>query len=279
MHSRAEPAGARIVAYPVTALLGRRDPVYYPRDGLPYRFIGLSSGVTANRQDEGFLALALNPEQRDEFVVNLLTHIADNGGPAEPTLLSTQNTRSDNVGVFGQVAFYIGNRFVSENTVRQIRSDFGWRAEFAEVPAYEYTADINYWEYAGSVRYNILTEAWQPFVKGGYGWSWYRIENARSNGQPFATDQSAWFKPGWWPTVWHYGLGLEWVPWRRPGVEGGGIEVAVRAEWARSQQTLRLDFSDIPLGELEILFPTLGEVPSSTRVFRNDFVLGLSVTF
>ncbi len=270
---------SRLVAYPFTALLGRKDPVYYPRDGLPYRFVGLSAGVTANRQDEAFRALALNPEQRGEFVERLVAHVEDNGGPEEPTVITTRNTRSQNVSPFGQVAFYIGDRFVSENTVRQIRSDFGWQVDFEEVPTYDYSAEINYWEYAGSVRYNILTEAWQPFVKGGYGWSWYRIENARSNGESFTPEDSEWFKPGWWPSVWHYGLGIEWVPWRRVGVDGGGFEMAVRAEWTRSHQTLDIDFSDIPLSELEILFPTLAEVPSSTGVHRDDFLFGLSVTF
>ncbi|HSM06033.1 MAG TPA: hypothetical protein VK858_15555, partial [Longimicrobiales bacterium] len=64
----------RLLAYPVTSLIGRHDPVYYPRDGLPYRFVGLSTGVTANRQDPGFRSLALNAEQRAEFVTNLLSH-------------------------------------------------------------------------------------------------------------------------------------------------------------------------------------------------------------
>lgn len=269
----------RLAAYPVTALLGRKDPVYYPRDGLPYRFVGLSTGVAAHRQDPGFRTLALNREQRDEFIGRLLQHVEDNGGPEEPTVVSTENIRPDHVGAFFQVAFYVGERFVSENTVRNIRSDFGWGVDWAEVPPYRYTADIDYWEYAGSVRYNLLTRAWQPYVKGGYGWSWYRIENVQANGVPFSPASSSWFKPGLWPTVWHYGLGVEWVPWRRPGVDGGGFEIAVRAEFVRSQQTLRLDLGDVPLGDLEILFPTLEEVPNTTRVHRNDFVLGFSVTF
>jgi hypothetical protein len=84
----------------------------------------------------------------------------------------------------------------------------------------------------------------QPFFKGGYGWSWFRWQNAQSNGVPFPEPSSKWFNPGLWPSVWHYGVGIEWVPWRRVGVEAGGLEIAMRLEYARYQQTLGLDFLD-----------------------------------
>jgi hypothetical protein len=270
---------ARLAAYPFRAALGRRDPVYFPRDGLPFRFVGLSAGVFAAPADEGWDALALNSEQRDPFVGFLLAHILINGGDTETAITGVEDVRDDWVGPFGQVAFYIGNRFVSENTVRHSRSTIGADIEFTNIPTYSYRANLNYWEYSGSLRYNLRTERFQPFLKGGYGWSWYRLENVQGDGVPFDPTNSSWFDPGWWPTVWHYGLGLEWVPWRRAGVAGGGFEVAMRLEYARFQQTLRIDFSDVPLDELQILFPTLGDVPSETRVHRNDFLLGFSITF
>ena len=269
----------RLVAYPFRALLGRQDPVYYPSDGLPYRFVGLSGGAFAAPADDGFEALILNEEQRDLFIGSLLTHLIVNGATDQTTVEGVESFQDDFVGPFGQVAFYIGNRFVSENTVRHFRSAFGASLAFSDIPDYTYQAELNYWEYSGSLRYNLRTERFQPFVKGGYGWSWYRLENASSDGVPFDPVNSSWFDPSWWPTVWHYGLGIEWVPWRRAGVDGSGLEIAMRVEYARFQQTLRIDFSDVPLDELEILFPTLGDVPSNTRVHRNDFLLGLSITF
>jgi len=272
---------ARLVSYPFRAALGRQDPVYYPRDGLPYRFVGLSTGVFAAKTEEGFEALVFNPEQREEFIVDALTHILLDDGyiPDVTEQTNSEESRTDYVGPFGQVAFYIGHRIVSENTIRNIRSDFNYAAYFNNIEPYTYGAELNYWEYSGSLRYNIRTEQFQPFIKGGYGWSWYRLQNVQSNGVPFDTPNSDWFTPGLWPTVWHYGLGIEWVPWRRAGVDGGGFEMAVRLEYARFQQTLRVDFSDVPLDELGILFPTLGEVPSNTRVHRNDFLIGFSLTF
>lgn len=153
-----------------TSALGRRDPVYYPRDGLPFRFVGLSSRVSYQTFDEDFNALAL--------------------------------------------------------------------------------------------------------------WSWYRVENVQSNAVPFEPADSEWFGPGsLWPNVWHYGLGVELIPFRRVGTEGGGLELALRLEYVRHRQTLALDFSEVALEELRFLFTTLGDVPASERVHRNDFTVGLVLTF
>lgn len=50
-------------------------------------------------------------------------------------------------------------------------------------------------------------------------------------------------------------------------------------EYAWYTEHLGLDLSSIPLTKLELLFPTLGDVPGETRVSRNDFVLGMTVSF
>jgi hypothetical protein len=82
------------------------------------------------------------------------------------------------------------------------------------------------------------------------------------------------------PNVWHYGLGLEYVPSRRVGLIPGGLEVAFRVEYGRYTQALGLDLGQIPLEDLSLLFPTLGDVPSAgTRVHRDDLLIGLSLTF
>lgn len=36
-------------------------------------------------------------------------------------------------------------------------------------------ANLQMWEYTGSLRYNLATEGFQPFIKAGYGLSWYRL--------------------------------------------------------------------------------------------------------
>ena len=269
----------RLVAYPFRAALGRTDPVYFPQDGLPFRHVGLSSGVFSAKTDEGFKTLLLNEQQREEFLAGLIFHPLLNGATEGTEVTGGAETLTDYAGPFGQVAFYIGDRIVSENTFRNIRADYNVRLVFNDIAPYTYGAKLNYWEYSGGLRFNLRTEQFQPFLKGGYGWSWYRWENAQSLGVPFTEPNSDWFTPGLWPSVWHYGLGIEWVPWRRVGVQSGGFEIAMRLEYARFQQTLGINFDDVPLDQLGLLFPTLGDVPSDTRVHRNDFLIGFSLTF
>ena len=82
-----------------------------------------------------------------------------------------------------------------------------------------------------------------------------------------------------WPNVWHVGLGIEYIPWKRVGKFPSGMDLAFRFEYARYMENLGLDLSAVPLGKLEIFFPTLGDVPGSDRVHRDDFVFGLSLSF
>ena len=124
---------ARLVSYPFRAAVGRHDPVYFPRDGLPFRFVGLSGGVFGAKGDDGFRTLSLNAEQRAPFLGFLIAHILVNGGSDQTTVTSVNDFGDDHVGPFGQVAFYIGERFVSENTVRHLRSTFGTTVEFSDI--------------------------------------------------------------------------------------------------------------------------------------------------
>ena len=77
----------RIAAYPVKLAFGRRDHVYYPKEGVPFRFVGLSSGLSTQIFDDDFNALAFNPKQYDEFVVRLVTHLVANGFDTTTTVV------------------------------------------------------------------------------------------------------------------------------------------------------------------------------------------------
>jgi hypothetical protein len=270
----------RVGTYPFKLAFSRRDPVYYPKEGLPFRFVGISSGVSYQKMNQDFNALALNPEQYDEFIGRVLVHLLVSGSDSTTAATGGEDFFDDPVSTFLQVPFYIGERFASENLVRNLRTRFGTRIEFNNIPSYTYEAEINYWEYAGSLRYSIMTSKLQPFVKAGYGWSWYRVENTRSNGIPFITPNSSWIGPKRiWPNVWHVGLGMEYVPWKRIGTFPGGVELAVRVEYCRYSETLGLDLSSIDLKRLGLVFNKLGDVPVGTKVSRHDFLLGLTLSF
>ncbi len=270
----------RIASYPLKLAFGRRDPVYYPKQGVPFRFFGLSSGISVQIFHEDFNALALNPDLFDEFILRPLFHFIDSGGDTTTVVTDSRDFQDNSVGSFFQVAFYIGGHFASENTVRNSRSTFGLDLEFNNIPSYSYSAEINYWEYAGSIRYSISSSRLQPFIKGGYGWSWYRLENIQANGEPFDRPESEWIKPNSiWPNVWHIGLGMEFIPWRRVGKFPGGMELALRFEYGYYTQHLGLDLSEIPLEKLGLLFSTLGDIPGSERVSRHDFLFGMTLSF
>ncbi|MGD2068183.1 MAG: hypothetical protein PVI57_05815 [Gemmatimonadota bacterium] len=187
---------SRIAAYPFRLLLGRRDPVYYPDHSVPHRFVGISSGISRQSFDDDFNALALNPQHFDQFVASLLLHFAGSGGSEETEVLGGSEFMDAAVGPFFQVPFYLGERFVREDTLWNSWTSFGATIDFSDIPSYSYRAEINLWEYAGSIRYNLRTGRLEPYVKGGYGWAWYRLENARAQGVTFTPGDSDWIGAG-----------------------------------------------------------------------------------
>jgi hypothetical protein len=63
-----------------------------------------------------------------------------------------------------------------------------------------------------SLRYNVAQGALQPFVKAGYGRSWYRMTDATFNGQLLGNGSTRWVLAGVFrsllPNTWHVGAGL-----------------------------------------------------------------------
>jgi hypothetical protein len=96
------------------------------------------------------------------------------------------------------------------------------------------TADLNFWEFVGSLRYNLATQGFQPYVKGGYGLSWYRLENAKLGATVLGNGTSRWVRqPSLFdnllPNTWHLGAGVEYIPIRSVG--GPDFGVKLDAAW------------------------------------------------
>ena len=119
------------------------------------------------------------------------------------------------------------------------------------------------------VWYNLATGGFQPFVKGGYGLSWYRIENAKVDTTTIGDGNSRWVrKPGLfenlWPNTWHIGGGLEFLP-----ISGvGSLDWGLRAEATMFTHNLGTKGSD---SELILV--------SDRRVTRWHFTLGTTISF
>jgi len=87
------------------------------------------------------------------------------------------------------------------------------------------------WLLGGPGIIDLTQGALQPFVKAGYGLSWYRLTGATFNGQLLGDGSSRWVRrPGLFhnllPNTWHVGGGLEFIPLR--GV--GGVDLGFRGD-------------------------------------------------
>ncbi len=193
---------------------------------------GVSVGVSTNYLGDDFAGLLLLPDQADD--IDSIIRRTD----------STTKQQSARVGkavsTYGALHLYVGHRFVSENSLRH--SHAALEADFvlpSQGRAGAVTGDLEMWEYAGSVRYNLRTEAVQPFLLFGYGLSWYRLTQIAFDGQALNHPETPWVRrpdPGslgtLLPNTWHLGAGLEVIPIRSYAPIPRGIDVGIRVDCA-----------------------------------------------
>ncbi len=227
----------RAVAIPFRAAFKKQHPVFYPTERIPDRFVGLAAGVSVHLLEEDFSLLFANARQVDEILLRLV---------AKDTLVDViQSSVEDAVSTHFQVNFFLGDRFVSENGLRHSRSDV--RLDFLlfnEVRVVPLEADLNFWEYTGTLRYNLASGKLLPFLKAGYGLSWYRLENATLDGDPLVESNGPWVRrPSIFPfgnllpNTWHVGAGLEFLPIRNVS----GLDIGLRADFVLLTHKLGLD--------------------------------------
>jgi len=199
---------------------------YYNSATVPYRFIGGTVGVSRFTLPSDFFGLFGFPELYEPLLVAL----ADAGVGAGDLVSGPEETTSSTDLVAG-VSLFLGRRFVSENTLRHSRSGLSQVFTVTGAPtAYRLSGEVSMWEYAGSLRYNLATGGFQPYVKGGYGLSWYRVENAALDSTVLGDGTSRWVrKPGLFenllPNTWHLGAGIELVPLSGVGSLDWGLKL------------------------------------------------------
>ncbi|MGD8698705.1 MAG: hypothetical protein PVJ43_05405, partial [Gemmatimonadales bacterium] len=188
---------------------------------------------------------------------------------------------------FYQSSFFVGDRFASQSMLRHSRTDLGSTLEFSDIPdPFEVRGELNFWEFAGSLRYNLFTGGLVPYAKAGYGWSWYRIENITTNGEPLDDPDLDWIrKPSIFPfenllpNTWHVGAGLEFIVIKTFGVPPRGWDLSVRGEWTMYTNDLGLEISNLPLETLVLLGTTADDLPRERWITRNEFKLGATIGF
>jgi hypothetical protein len=121
------------------------------------------------------------------------------------------------------ISLFLGRRFASENTLRHSNSAMRSDVLISTLPGlYPLDLNLEMWEYSGSLRYNLALGGFQPFVKVGYGRSWYRLTDVTFNGQLLGNGNTRWVRRAGLlgslvPNTVHVGAGFEFIPLRGVG--------------------------------------------------------------
>jgi hypothetical protein len=265
----------RVVAAPFRAFIKQENPTFYKKEAIPFRFMGLSGGVFVQTIPEEFVYLGFSPAQLDEILERLYQ--------LDPQLefVDTREVfiHDKAVGPMLRVVFFMGKRFMSENTLCHSRSDIGDDVSLTNrADPFKIRSELNMWEYAGSLRYNFVTGHIQPFVKAGYGLSWYRLENLIADGEPLEHPNTPWIRrPSFFPfknllpNTWHYGFGIEVIPYKSYADIPRGIDIGLHLEFVNFYHSVGLDFE-----------PWLGDVAEKVgdvKVWRENINFVLTISF
>jgi hypothetical protein len=275
----------RGLAAPVRVPLESGTPAYHPASQLPVRFFGITGGVTIHGIGDQFEDLLYNDPQLNEFTDRLVTFLVANATPN--TVLTGRKTNVENAvsGLF-QINFFVGDRFVSENSLRHSRSGIRETFHFNDIPDFRLASELNMWEYAGSLRYNLTRSSFQPFAKIGYGNTWYRLEKVSTQGTKLPTPSSAWVRNPFenakylLPNTWHVGAGIDIGVFRGRGpFIPGGLDFSLKVDWTMYTHNLGLDETNIPLDLLVSVGRTAADLPRDQRIFRHSVNLGGTLSF
>ena len=273
----------RLIAAPVRAAVTPMDRVFYPSETVPFRFVGLRGGVAKHWIPDDYADLLFNATQGPELIESLFAYIADNAGPGTEAERVFPIVEDQTTGAYF-IDLYVGRRIVTSNGLRHARSEVGFQFDFSDIAPFRVRSELNMWEYSGSLRYNLATNGVQPFVRGGYGLSWYRLENYTINDEPIAVPESDWVrKPGFihnlLPNTWHYGLGIEWIPVREFAGLPDGIDVGLTLEVQRFNNKLGIDKLGVDVRDLILIGLPAESLPRERWVARNAVSLSLAVSF
>ena len=278
----------RGVAAPVRAVTENQTPRFFAGNDLPIRFLGLGAGVAVHDISDDFADLMINRDQFRPLVAAWLTFLLENGFDSTTTVVSDRTISDAATSPYYLATFFVGTRFVSENILRHSRSAVGYETRYSTIPTpLRIDAELNMWEYAGSLRFNALTGRIMPYGKVGYGLSWYRLERVRVDGDTIDVPDSPWVRrpslsplENLLPNTFHLGAGIEalTVLSRRPSLPGG-LDVGLKLEWAAYFHPLGLELEDVPVEDLINLGASADQLPRNTGQVRHSVSVGATVSF
>ena len=249
---------------------GSRKPVFYPKKTVPFRFAGISFGIFQQKIPGFLTSLTYSPEQIREIQSRI--EQIDPGYYAHP-----QNKRYITEGMKGvmfQLNFNLGMRLVSENTLRYSCALMGEDIDVKNrMEPFKIRTTLNLWEYTGSFRYNLKSGKFQPYVKVGYGWTWFRVKNISAEGRMLDHSGSSWVrKPSLsrfenlLPNSWHYGFGIEVLPVRAMH----GLDVGLKLEYLKNHSSFGWDMEVAPWSEM---------TKAKVRISPGNLTLSLTLSY
>lgn len=203
--------------------------------------MGLNVGVTKLFYNEEVGTVLLNGDSGIELLTKLL-EMAPEG------FSSWELRKEDPLAWWWQVNLYMGETFSTQNTLLHSRSDLGMDVVFTNGGGARVDSEFNLWEFAGSFRFNMSKGGFQPYLKGGYGWTWYRVENITLDGELLDNPNGPWIhRPSLnsWsealPNSWHVGGGLEVFLIRTLGPFPQGVDVSFVLETTFTRNNLGVE--------------------------------------
>jgi hypothetical protein len=221
----------RLVWRPIRALFpGGLSPVYVPQAPVQHRVVGIALGGALGSLPSHMGAIFLNSAQVGSIndrlnatnVTGELNVITTSGASFAPSF---------------QVQFYMTPRLVTQNTFRFSRSTIRLDALSPETgESARIDGTVQLFEWAGSLRFNLFTGRVEPFVKLGYGYSWYRLQDVAVDGVPISPSSSPFLHVpttrsfgDLLPNTFHAGVGLE-ATFLEPEAPLTGVGLGVKVE-------------------------------------------------
>ena len=254
--------------------LGTQNPIFQPNGLIPSRLTSWwTFGVTHMVISPDFVYIRLDPEQ-----INAVRQ----------SQASTDSARMfvGNADMFHtEITFYLGERFASQNSLRFGSSMIVYNLTSPAIrEVLEIRGNLGLLEYSGSLRCNLTTGSFMIFVKGGYDLGWYRFGQISTDGELISdSDDSSVSHPflrrplGLPPNAWHFGGGIEWVPFWNVGSTLRGTDIGIRGEALIYRRSLRINIDAPIFTSLGILIGEASGISGLTTRYR--FNLAVVVAF
>jgi len=238
-------------------------PKFYPRQELPFRYVSFVYRPFHTISDNDFVHLlpdTTNPTIQS-FVLNYDGYIDGK---------SFKHKGYTSYGGF-MININLG-RYSSENTFSMSNSKLKYKIrDGADKSVGQVEGDLSFYEFYGSFKYCFSRRNFKPFLRGGYGWSIYRVKNMTLNGEPFDPEKTQWFHNTIFPNTGHLGAGFELFASQNNGIMRkrflGRIYYIGEPEFG-----IRIEYT--------FHFHKLGkDAPINDWIYRHEFGVGLVVSF